>query len=124
MLKYINIVENELFLSEQIITYIGNKRKLLKHIEEEIQNILTEMGSEKVVTCDIFSGSGIVARLLKKYSSTIHTNDLEQYSCLINDCYLTNQQDFDEKLYEEYLEQILSDPLIERFCDRKLCTKR
>ena len=117
-------MENEKYLTEQIITYLGNKRKLLKHIDTEINHILDELKIEQANICDLFSGSGIVARLLKQYSKKLYVNDLEKYSCLINDCYLTNQEDFNEEFYNECLNKILSEPLIERYYNRKLCSKR
>ena len=101
-------MENNIYLTEQIITYLGNKRKLLDNIGHEIEDILLEMNKDKAVTCDLFSGSGIVSRKLKQYSETLYTNDLERYSYVINDCYLTNKDDFDEEKYNWYLEKILS----------------
>lgn len=94
--------ENKNFLTEQIITYLGNKRTLLPFIENEIQLIQKELSKNKLVTVDLFSGSGIVARLLKQYSSTLITNDLEKYNSIINKCYLTNKEDFDDKKYNYY----------------------
>lgn len=109
-------MENEIYLNEQIITYLGNKRKLLEYIDKEINHILDDLKIEQATICDLFSGSGVVARLLKQYSKRLYVNDLENYSCLINDCYLTNKEDFNENFYNECLELILSEPLIERFC--------
>lgn len=106
-------MENEKYLTEQIITYLGNKRKLLDNIALEVENIISEMGKDKVKICDLFSGSGVVARKLKQYASTIYVNDLEEYSYIINDCYLSNSDDFNEEFYNECLNQILSEPLIE-----------
>lgn len=106
-------MENEKFLTEQIITYLGNKRKLLDNITKEVETILDELGVEKAKICDLFSGSGIVARKLKQYASTIYANDLEEYSYVINDCYLSNKEDFNESFYNECLDKILSEPLIE-----------
>lgn len=100
-------MENEKYLSEQIITYLGNKRKLLDNIANEVEFILKEMGLEKAKICDLFSGSGIVARRLKQYSSRLFANDLEEYSYVINDCYLTNSEDFNEKFYNELYNKIL-----------------
>ena len=104
-------MENEFYLNEQIITYLGNKRKLLEHIEKEINCILDELKVEQATMCDLFSGSGVVARLLKQYSKRLYVNDLEKYSCIINDCYLTNKEDFNEEFYNECLENILSEYL-------------
>lgn len=106
-------MENEKYLTEQIITYLGNKRKLLDNIATEVEGILQEMGIEKAKICDLFSGSGVVARKLKQYSSRIYVNDLEKYSYIINDCYLTNQEDFNENFYNECLSKILAYPKVE-----------
>ena len=106
-------MENEKYLTEQIITYLGNKRKLLEHIAQEVENILQEMGVEKAKICDLFSGSGIVARRLKQYASRLYTNDLENYSYIINDCYLTNKEDFNEDFYNHLYKKIVESELIE-----------
>jgi adenine-specific DNA-methyltransferase len=98
--------ENKDYLTTQIITYIGNKRSLIKNIEEEILLITKELNQQKLVCADIFSGSGIVARMLKRYSSRLIANDLENYSSLINSCYLTNKRDYPQNLCTQLLEQI------------------
>ena len=64
-------MENEKYLKEQIITYLGNKRKLIDKIAFEVEEILNELGLEKVKICDIFSGSGIVARIQRKSRSVL-----------------------------------------------------
>ena len=56
----------------------------------------------------MFSGSGVVARRLKQYSSSLYVNDLEKYYYIINDCYLTNSKDFNEDIYNELRAKILS----------------
>lgn len=99
--------ENKSFLTQQIITYIGNKRSLLNHIQEQVVAIKEKLGKEKCVCADLFSGSGIVARMLKQHSSKIICNDLEQYSYVINSCYLTNKKDFDTKKYNSLKQKIL-----------------
>lgn len=105
--------ENERYLTEQIITYIGNKRSLLKEIGGEIKEILPNLGKDRAITCDLFSGSGIVARLLKQFSTKVIANDMEQYSYVINDCYLTNKEDFNKELYLEYKRMIENEPLVD-----------
>ena len=100
------MTERKEYLTEQIITYLGNKRSLLNEIEKEIKQILKTLKKEKVVCLDLFSGSGIVARLMKKYSSLIIANDLEQYSYLINKCYLSNKDCFNEAEYKEHLKNV------------------
>ena len=93
--------ENKDFLTTQIITYLGNKRSLIGHIEKEVKLICEKLGKEKLVCGDLFSGSGIVARMLKAYSEKLIVNDLENYSALINSCYLSNSFDFPKEKYTE-----------------------
>lgn len=99
--------ESQEFLTSQILTYIGNKRILITNIENEIFNIEKELGKDRLVCADLFSGSGIVSRMLKRHSETLYANDLETYSKVLNECYLSNRCDFDEKLYDSLKEKIL-----------------
>ena len=39
---------------------------------------------------DGFSGSGVVSRLFKYHCNELYVNDIEKYSYIINDCYLSN----------------------------------
>lgn len=82
--------ENEQFLYSQLITYIGNKRSLLPFIGQAINLVRKNLNKDKLSCLDLFSGSGIVARYLKQFSSDLTVNDLESYSCIINKCYLSN----------------------------------
>ena len=104
----IQIEENREFLTTQIITYLGNKRRLIGNIEKEIESIAEKSGKEKLVCTDLFSGSGIVARMLKRHSSKLIVNDLENYSSVINSCYLINKKDFPKDEYE-YLRKKIED---------------
>lgn len=106
-------MENEKYLTEQIITYLGNKRKLLDEISQEVVKILKEIGTDKVNICDLFAGSGIVSRKLKQYASKLYVNDFENYCYVINDCYLTNKEDFNEEFYNECLAKILNHEKVE-----------
>ncbi len=93
--------ENPEYLQTQLITYIGNKRALLPLIDKGIQTVCNESGKKKLNCLDVFSGSGIVARYLKQFSQQLAVNDLEKYSCLINNCYLSNPEpELTEKLKE------------------------
>ena len=85
------LVENPRYLSEQIITYLGNKRALLSFIGTGVKFVKKELGKDKLDVFDVFSGSGIVARSLKKDARIIYANDIEPYSCIINECYLTDE---------------------------------
>lgn len=78
------------YYTEQLITYMGNKRKIIPHIEGLLNTVKTELGQDKLVLGDGFSGSGIVSRLFKNHASRLYVNDLAGYSKTLNDCYLAN----------------------------------
>ncbi|RKX93903.1 MAG: DNA modification methylase [Spirochaetes bacterium] len=111
--------ENPDYLNKQLITYIGNKRSLLPFIGRGIDFVLKRLNKRRLSTFDVFSGSGIVARYLKRYSNKIIVNDLEKYSETINKCYLTNVSELNlKKLKECYYEIIFkleNEPLKEGF---------
>lgn len=98
--------ENPEYLKNQIITYIGNKRSLLGYIADALETVRDELGKERLTMADLFSGSGIVARLFKGYASELIVNDIEPYSTLINSCYLTNRSQVDWALLEQTLHEL------------------
>jgi adenine-specific DNA-methyltransferase len=91
------------YLTKQIITYMGNKRKLLKHIKEIVIN-LEEKNGRKLKIGDGFSGSGIVSRLFKQHSSELYTNDLAGYAKTLNHCFLTQLNDNESSQLEKYID--------------------
>ena len=97
--------ENPDYLSEQLITYIGNKRSLLSFISGGLDIVRTDLGKRRLSTFDVFSGSGVVSRMMKRFSSTQYANDMEDYARIISTCYLSNKKDLDipllEKTYSE-----------------------
>lgn len=101
-------MEKANFLKEQLITYLGNKRALLPHIENIIVDIKKDMGNDKVSFFDGFAGSGIVSRLAKKHSHTIISNDMETYSTVASLCYLTNEDDVDEERVRQLINSLNS----------------
>ncbi|MDR0668780.1 MAG: DNA adenine methylase [Treponema sp.] len=100
--------ENEEYLNRQIITYIGNKRSLLPFIGAGLSKVLPRLNRKTIKTFDVFSGSGIVARYLKHYSSKIIANDLEKYSEVINRCYLSNVSEINMGELLDYREKLLA----------------
>lgn len=86
-------VENPEYLARQLITYIGNKRGLGKHLSRALTEVRERVGGRKLSTVDLFSGTGYVARFLKQHSSTVLANDLENYSFVSNQCFLANPED-------------------------------
>lgn len=90
-----DLFENEEYLTTQIITYIGNKRSLLSFIGKAVDVVKDKLKKDKLEIVDIFSGSGIVSRYFKQFSSKIIANDLEEYAYILNKCYLSNKSDID-----------------------------
>ncbi len=83
--------EDPRFLQEQIITYLGNKRRLLDFIGRAVAQVRGRLGARRLRCFDAFAGSGIVSRYLKQHSDLLYTNDLEDYSRVLSTCYLANR---------------------------------
>ena len=82
---------NSQFFLSHLITYLGNKRKLLPFLNSGIVEVKKRLSKEKITALDGFSGSGVVARLLKYHTTNLVSNDFEQYAKTVNTAYLTNQ---------------------------------
>jgi len=95
---------NNPFFKSQLITYIGNKRRLLPFLYEGFSRIRNKLGKRKLVVFDGFVGSGAVARLLKYFASELHVNDLEDYAETINRAYLANKSELDVNKLEKYID--------------------
>ena len=85
--------EDPRYLSDQIITYIGNKRSLLPFIGRAVRRVKERLGKERLAIFEPFTGSGVVARSLKKHSSRLVVNDLEDYALPLGQCYLANRSE-------------------------------
>ena len=109
--------ENPDFLTQQIITYLGNKRSLLDFITKGIHIVQKRLNKEKLSIFDVFTGSGIVARHCKQFSDYLHVNDLEKYAALTGECYLSNEDELNmmvlKDIYNNLLEDIENNPLEE-----------
>lgn len=101
--------EDPRFLSEQLITYIGNKRALLPLIGRGIEAVLQRTGNNKLRIFDAFAGSGVVSRYLKQYSSVLYSNDLEAYSRILNTCYLSNHSSVNTEQLQQLHTQLLQE---------------
>jgi len=73
------------FVFNQLIPYIGNKRKLLGLIQKALERAEP---SDSVTFLDIFAGSGVVSRLAKTLGYRVIANDWEPYTRPINTCYI------------------------------------
>ena len=94
--------ENSTYLESQLITYIGNKRALLKYIGNAVTLVQEKLFYKKLSFLDAFSGSGIVSRYFKSFANEIYTNDLEDYVTIINKCYLSNNYDRNMLQLQDY----------------------
>jgi adenine-specific DNA-methyltransferase len=92
-----------------LITYIGNKRSLLGFIGRGVRKVQRRLNRDKLAMFDVFSGSGIVARYFKQFSRLIIANDLEQYSRIINECYLSNQSEINLRLLKQRHNEIIGE---------------
>ena len=84
------------YLSRQLITYIGNKRALLGPIGGAVLRVKQRLGKNRLRVIDAFSGSGVVSRFLKAHAALLISNDIEDYTAVINRCYLQNRSDVDQ----------------------------
>ncbi|MDR0551906.1 MAG: DNA adenine methylase [Spirochaetaceae bacterium] len=109
--------ENPDYLTRQIITYIGNKRSLLGFIAKGIKIVQERLNKNKLDIFDVFTGSGIVARLFKQFSSLLIVNDLEKYAAVTGECYLSNKDELNipllKDIYYSLLDEIKTKPLTE-----------
>lgn len=98
--------EDPAYLCRQVITCIGNKRALLPAIGTAVEMVAARLGKQKLRILEPFSGSGIVARFLKRYADFLLVNDLEQYSCTANSCYLSNADQVPHKRLAQALAHV------------------
>jgi adenine-specific DNA-methyltransferase len=69
------------FVHQSMLTCIGNKRKLVAHIDGIIEELFP--GRTDLTLVDGFAGSSVVSRTLSRFASTLYTNDLELYAYLM-----------------------------------------
>lgn len=73
------------YVFNQLIPYIGNKRKLLGLIGQALLHTDTLPGNTFL---DLFAGSGVVSRFAKSLGYRVIANDFEPYTKAINSCYI------------------------------------
>ena len=100
--------EKKEYLTQQLITYIGNKRALLDFIGYGVKKVQKKLDKNKVKILDLFSGSGITARFFKQFSDLLIVNDLEKYSEVINSCYLSNINEINLPELHKYYQEIIN----------------
>lgn len=100
-------LEDPRFLSEQLVTCIGNKRSLLDFIGSGVERVRSRLGGRRLDSLDAFSGSGIVARFLKRFSRRLIANDLELYADIANRCHLANTDSLDLRRLGEIHQELV-----------------
>ncbi|WP_296676379.1 DNA adenine methylase [Novosphingobium sp.] len=88
--------ESAAYRTTQLITCIGNKRRLLPLIEAGLVEARARLGGGPISVLDLFSGSGVVARMARGHASRLVCNDLEPYSEAANRCYQADPRDVDQ----------------------------
>ena len=68
-------MSNDTFIHQKMITYLGNKRKLIPEIESIIQEVCQVLKKDKLNLLDGFAGSSVVSRLFTKYADDLYSND-------------------------------------------------
>jgi adenine-specific DNA-methyltransferase len=108
------------FVFNQLIPYIGNKRKLLPLIGRAIEASGLAPGQSFV---DLFSGSGVVARFAKAQGMRVIANDWEPYSEQINRCYIGSNlaPRFDGGSYAEMIAHLNALPPVAGWVTDHLC---
>lgn len=95
-------LNNSLF-KNNLVTYLGNKRKLIGFIDEVvsvvIQKDLKEVEEPRFL--DMFSGTGVVSRYAKLKGFQTFANDLETYARVLSYPYIElNTSDFNDIFYK------------------------
>lgn len=80
--------EYDNFVYQNMLTCIGNKRKLVKNIRNIAEEVKIKLHKDKLNIFDGFSGSSVVSRELSFVSNNLYINDLEEYSYLMAMCFL------------------------------------
>lgn len=71
------------------MNYIGSKQSLLSFIENVIYNNVPDINHNMVI-CDLFSGTGSVAKHFKQKGFNIIANDIQYYSYCLLKHYIEN----------------------------------
>ena len=113
--------EDPSYLSNQLITYIGNKRALLAEIGKAVMCVKKRTGKQHLRVFDAFSGSGVVSRFLKARASFIVSNDFEDYAAVIARCYLRNRGSVNftalSEIVDELNNRVADEPLPKGFIE-------
>ena len=94
------------FIYQKMITYMGNKRKLIPEIEKIIIHVCHQLKKNKLNLFDCFSGSSVVSRLFTKYAHNLYSNDMELYAFIINQCFIQKPNYEEIKIIRYHINQM------------------
>lgn len=99
---------NRLYESQPMLTYLGNKRKLLGPIISSVELIRDKCAKEKLNILDAFTGSGVVARAMAPFANELHANDWELYSYVQARCFVVKPTEDEQKQIQSLIEKMNS----------------
>ena len=76
------------YVTQPMLTCIGNKRRLLDFVGTGVERVKQHLQVDKLRMMDACCGSTVVARTFMAHASELLTNDLEQYSYIMQQCVL------------------------------------
>lgn len=97
---------DETFINQKMISYIGNKRKLISNIESIIQEVSESLNKKKINLFDAFSGSTVVSRMFTRYANNLYSNDMELYSYIMNVCFLVKPSEDKIRIIEYHINKM------------------
>lgn len=111
------------YVFNQLIPYIGNKRKLLGLIRKAVE--ATDLDPRRSVFWDAFSGSGVVSRMAKTMGFEVISNDWEPYTEIINRAYIETNQYVPffggKKTYQDVLDELNALSPVDGWVTQHLC---
>ena len=97
-------MNNNLYYKNQILTYMGNKRKFLDILDSIVNKLELELDKPLNIG-EGFTGSGIVSRLFKNKANKLYVNDIAGYSKTLNQCYLSTPSKKQMKIIKKYIDK-------------------
>ena len=93
------------FVHQNMMTYIGNKRKLIQEICSIIETMVyPTLEKKKLNIVDGFAGSGVVSRALLQFADEIYINDMEPYSSVMSESFFKIPDDKDKQLIYHHID--------------------
>lgn len=100
------------------MNYIGSKNKLSDFLKQSIHDVTGKDLTDKIF-CDIFAGTGAVARSFKTQVKSVISNDLEFYAFVLNKNYIENHKTI--KNSEKYINKLNDLTLKQGFIYENYC---